>query len=300
MSKYNKKGMKFPKFLGILHERTIDTPFITHPIAIRRFSMKILVCVKQVPGSSNVEVDPVTGVLKRSGIPSKCNPYDLYAIEAALALAERFGGSVESLTMGPPQAEAVIQETVCMGAAGGTVLTDRKFAGADVLATAYTLSQGIRKCGEFDLILCGKQTTDGDTAQVGAEVAEYLGLPHVANVTSVEDLRDGVLHLTANLDDKVVKQAVQLPCLICVDGDINTPRLPSYKIRKQLTADTVNFLTFADFEDQDPNHYGLSGSATQVERIFPPEKVAEMQTITGSSETQAQALYQLLLDKKML
>ena len=139
--------------------------------------MKILVCVKQVPGSNNVEVDPVTGVLKRSGIPSKINPYDLYAIETALSLAERFGGTVESLTMGPPQAKSVIQETVCMGVQKGTVLTDRKFAGADVLATAYTISQGIRKCGEYDLIICGKQTTDGDTAQVGAEVAEYLGLP---------------------------------------------------------------------------------------------------------------------------
>ena len=161
--------------------------------------MKILVCVKQVPGSNNVEVDPVTGVLKRSGIPSKCNPYDLYGIEMALSLAERFGGSVESLTMGPPQAKDVILETVCMGASRGTVLTDRKFAGADVLATAYTISQGIRKCGEFDLIVCGKQTTDGDTAQVGAEVAEYLGIPNISNVLSVEDIKDGRLYLTASL-----------------------------------------------------------------------------------------------------
>ena len=161
--------------------------------------MKIIVCVKQVPGSNNVEVDPVTGVLKRSGIPSKCNPYDLYGIEMALSLAERFGGSVESLTMGPPQAKDVILETVCMGASRGTVLTDRKFAGADVLATAYTISQGIRKCGEFDLIVCGKQTTDGDTAQVGAEVAEYLGIPNISNVLSVEDIKDGRLYLTASL-----------------------------------------------------------------------------------------------------
>ena len=262
--------------------------------------MKILVCVKQVPGSSNVEVDPVTGVLKRSGIPSKCNPYDLYAIETALTLAERFGGSVESLTMGPPQAGAVIKETVCMGAKGGTVLTDRKFAGADVLATAYTLSQGIRKCGEFDLILCGKQTTDGDTAQVGAEVAEYLGIPNVSNVLSIEDMKDGKLFLTASLDEKVVSMTVKLPCLISVDGDINTPRLPSYKIRKQLTEDAVKFLTFADFDDQDPNHYGLSGSATQVERIFPPEKTAQKQTLTGDAGAQAQALHALLLDKKLL
>ena len=262
--------------------------------------MKILVCVKQVPGSSNVEVDPVTGVLKRSGIASKCNPYDLYAIETALSLAERFGGTVESLTMGPPQAKAVIQETVCMGAKGGTVLTDRKFAGADVLATAYTISQGIRKCGEFDLIICGKQTTDGDTAQVGAEVAEYLGLPNVSNVLSVDDCRDGELLLTASLDDKIVKLSAPLPCLISVDGDINTPRLPSYKIRKNMTDDFVTFLTFADFADQNPDHYGLSGSATQVERIFPPEKSSQKQTVTGDAETQAQALYQLLLDKKML
>ena len=262
--------------------------------------MKILVCVKQVPGSNNVEVDPVTGVLKRSGIPSKCNPYDLYGIETALSLAERFGGTVESLTMGPPQAKAVIQETVCMGARRGTVLTDRKFAGADVLATAYTISQGIRKCGEFDLIICGKQTTDGDTAQVGAEVAEYLGLPNVSNVLSVEDFREGRLTLTASLDDRIVTQSVPLPCLISVDGDINTPRLPSYKIRKTLTDDSVSILTFADFDDQNPDHYGLSGSATQVERIFPPEKQTEKHTVTGDAEEQAQALFELLRDKKML
>ena len=262
--------------------------------------MKILVCVKQVPGSNNVEVDPVTGVLKRSGIPSKINPYDLYAIETALSLAERFGGTVESITMGPPQARAVIQETVCMGAKRGTVLTDRKFAGADVLATAYTLSQGIRKCGDFDLIICGKQTTDGDTAQVGAEVAEYLGLPNVSNVLSVDDCRDGTLLLTAGLDNKIITLTTPMPCLISVDGDINTPRLPSYKIRKTLTDDAVTFLTFEDFGDQNPDHYGLSGSATQVERIFPPEKLSQKQVIGGDAEDQSQALYSLLLDKKML
>ena len=262
--------------------------------------MKILVCIKQVPGSSNVEVDPVTGVLKRSGISGKINPYDLYAIETALSLSERFGGTVETLTMGPPQAKAVIQEAVCMGAQGGTVLTDRKFAGADVLATAYTISQGIRKCGDFDLIICGKQTTDGDTAQVGAEVAEYLGLPNVSNVLAVEDCRGGSLLLRTGLDDQIVTQTVPLPCLISMDGDINTPRLPSYKIRKTLTDDSVRFLTFADFDDQNADHYGLSGSATQVERIFPPEKLAAKHIIEGDAAAQAQALFTLLGDKKLL
>ena len=262
--------------------------------------MDILVCIKQVPGSTNVEVDPVTGVLKRSGIPSKINPYDLYSIEAALSLTERFGGVADCITMGPPQAKAIIEEAVCMGVRGGTVLSDRKFAGADVLATAYTLAQGIEKCGKYDLIICGKQTTDGDTAQVGAEVAEYLGLPNVSNVLRVDDFREDTLYLTASLDDKVVSLSVPVPCLISVDGDINTPRLPSYKIRKTLTDDSVKFLTFADFEDQNADHYGLSGSATQVERIFPPEKLSQKHTVQGDANTQAQTLYELLLDKKML
>ncbi len=262
--------------------------------------MNILVCVKQVPGSNNVEVDPVTGVLKRNGIASKINPYDLYAIETALTLTEKYGGRVETITMGPPQAKAVIEETVCMGAECGTVLTDRKFAGADVLATAYTISQGIKKCGEFDLIFCGKQTTDGDTAQVGAEVAEYLGITNVSNVLSVDEIKDREVYLTVSLDDKIVRESVKLPCLISVDSDINTPRLPSYKIKKELKEDAVKFLTFEDFDDQNPDNYGLTGSATQVERIFPPAKNDEKQNIEGDADAQAQTLFDLLKAKKII
>ncbi len=262
--------------------------------------MNILVCVKQVPGSNNVEVDPITGVLKRNGVQSKINPYDLYAIEMALSLTEKYGGTVESITMGPPQAKAVIEETVCMGASGGTVLTDRKFAGADVLATAYTLSQGIKKCGEYDIIFCGKQTTDGDTAQVGAEVAEYLGITNISNVLSIDDISDGNVYLTASLDEKIIKQGVKLPCLISVDGDINTPRLPSYKIKKELKEDAVKFLTFSDFDDKNPDNYGLTGSATQVERIFPPSKNDEKYSVKGDAQTQAKELFELLRNKKII
>lgn len=262
--------------------------------------MKILVCIKQVPGSSNVEVDPVTGVLKRDGVASKMNPYDLYGLELALTLAERYGGSVETITMGPPQAKAVITESICMGAACGTVLSDRKFAGADVLATAYTVSQGIRNAGEFDLIVCGKQTTDGDTAQVGAEVAEYLGIPNVSNVLSVEEIDGGKICLTALLDNKVIRQRIQLPCLISVDGDINSPRLPSYKVRQRVKDEQVQFVSFAAFSDQDETHYGLNGSATQVERIFPPEKNTEKHTITGNAEEQADGIFALLQSQKLL
>ncbi len=262
--------------------------------------MNILVCVKQVPGSNNVEVDPVTGVLKRDGVKSKMNPYDLYAVELALSLKEQYGGRVECVTMGPPQAKQVIAETVCMGADGGVVFSDRKFAGADVLATAYTLSQGIITMGDFDLIICGKQTTDGDTAQVGAEVAEYLNLPNVSNVLSVDKVEDGTVELTATLDEKIVKMSVETPFLISVDGDINSPRLPSYKIKQSLSDDVVKIVTFADFKDQDASHYGLSGSATQVERIFPPDKNTERMSIEGTSAEQSSALYNIICDKKLV
>ncbi len=262
--------------------------------------MNILVCVKQVPGSNNVEVDEKTGVLKRNGVKSKINPYDLYAIETALTTAEKFGGTAYSITMGPPQAKAVIEETVCMGLKGGTVLTDRKFAGADVLATAHTLSQGIKKIGDFDIIFCGKQTTDGDTAQVGAEMAEYLGVPNISNVLSVDNVEGGKVYLTAALDNKIVKLSVQMPCVISVDGDINTPRLPSYKVKKTLGEDVVRFLTFEDFDDQDPNNYGLNGSATQVERIFPPEKNKEKQVLSGTAKEQAEQLLEIIKNRKMI
>ncbi|MBO5789110.1 MAG: electron transfer flavoprotein subunit beta/FixA family protein [Clostridia bacterium] len=262
--------------------------------------MDILVCIKQVPGSSQVEVDPVTGVLKRSGVQSKMNPYDLYAIEMALQLTEQYGGCVKCVTMGPPQAKAEMVEAICMDAESGTVLSDRKFAGVDVLATAYTLSQGIKACGEFDLVICGKQTTDGDTAQVGAEVAEYLGVPNVSNVLSVMAVEPDSIVLTAALDNKTVSERVSLPCLISVDGDINTPRLPSFKVKQSIDEGKIHFLSFADFADQDESHYGLAGSATQVERIFPPEKNTQKQDIPGNATEQAKALCDLLCQLKML
>lgn len=262
--------------------------------------MNILVCIKQVPGSNNVEVDPVTGVLKRDGVKSKMNPYDLYGLELGLSLVEKYGGTLETITMGPPQAKEVIIEAICMGANGGTVLSDRKFAGADVLATAYTISQGIKKIGDFDIIICGKQTTDGDTAQVGAEIAEFLNIPNVANALTVEEIVDGKVTLTASLDEKNVTMSVRMPCLISVNGDINSPRLPSFKVKQSVTDDMVKFITFDDFADKNPENYGLSGSATQVERIFPPEKNTEKCTVTGDAKQQTETLFTLIRDRKII
>lgn len=262
--------------------------------------MDILVCIKQVPGTSNVEVDPVTGVLKRDGVASKLNPYDLYAIELALQLKEQYGGTVKAVTMGPPQARSAVLEAVYMGADSGCVVSDRKFAGADVLATSYTLSQCIRRTGQFDLIICGKQTTDGDTAQVGAELAEFLGIPHHANVSKVIDVTGNTMTIRVSLDNRIITQRVKLPCLIAADADINTPRLPSYRRMGSIRQDVVEFLSLKDFEDQDEAHYGLTGSPTQVQRIFPPDKSNIKQLLAGDSRTLADKLYGILKEKKFL
>lgn len=262
--------------------------------------MDILVCIKQVPGTSKVEVDPVTGVLKRDGIDSKMNPYDLYALETAFRLREKHGGTIKVISMGPPQATEVIKEAYMMGADSGTLLSDRKFAGADVLATSYTISQGIRKMGHVDLILCGKQTTDGDTAQVGPEMAEYLKIPHIANVLSIEDVKDDSIVVEMDMPNTIEIADVKFPCLLTVEKDIYQPRLPSYK-KKLATKDRkIDMLSFKDFEDQDENKYGLNGSPTQVERIFPPSVNTDKEMWTGAGEELSQRLEDKLEELKFL
>ena len=232
--------------------------------------MEILVCIKQVPGSNKVEVDPVTGVLKRDGADSKMNPYDLYALEVGLELREQYGGKVSVLTMGPPQAKAVLYEAFAMGADEGALITDRKFGGADVLATSYTLSQGIKKFGKFDLILCGLQTTDGDTAQVGPEVSETLGIPCVCNVSAIGAVKAGGITVMMDMPEDIEEVKVSFPCLLTVQKDIMQPRLPSYKLKKATESRGIQMFTLQDMEDTDEHHYGLNGSPTQGQRIFPP------------------------------
>ena len=261
--------------------------------------MNIICCIKQVPGTSNVNVDPVTGTLIRDGVASKMNPYDLNALELALKLIEKYGGKLSVISMGPPAALQVIREAIYMGASEGVLISDRKFGGADVLATSYTLCSGIKAVGDFDLILCGKQTTDGDTAQVGAELGEHLGIPHVANVRSVE-YEDGQLKYVSDLGNKIVTAKVTTPCLMCTDSEINTPRLPSYKRKKELgeCKDLIKVITFNDVEDKDETHYGLKGSATQVERIFEPDKRKDKEIFTDGNLSEK--TYEILKSKKFI
>jgi len=263
--------------------------------------MHIIVCIKQVPGTAQVEIDEKTGVLKRDGVASKMNPFDLFAIESAMRLKALYGGTVSVLTMGPPQAEKVIREAYMMGADSGYILSDRKFGGADVLATSYTIAQGIRKIGKFDLIICGKQTTDGDTAQVGAELAEFLSIPHITSVTKLLDFVEGKhVDLEADIPLYSLSVRIQLPCLLTVEKGIFEPRLPSFR-KKLATADRpVTYFSLKDLEDTDETHYGLNGSPTQVKRIFPPEKISVNEHWEGKGDELAERLYTLLRDKKFL
>ncbi|WFD12055.1 electron transfer flavoprotein subunit beta/FixA family protein [Tepidibacter hydrothermalis] len=233
--------------------------------------MNIFVCIKQVPGTTEVQVDEKTGVLRRDGIDSKMNPYDLYAIETAMKIKEEKGGKITAISMGPPQATDVIKEAFMMGVDEGALLTDRKFAGADVLATSYTIAQGIKKIGNPDIIICGKMTTDGDTAQVGPEVAEFLNIPHVANVLRIIETKENSLVVEMDMPDTVEVVEVNYPCLITVEKDIFQPRLPSFKLKLSSKDREIPFFSMDSFEDKDENNYGLNGSPTQVKRIFPPE-----------------------------
>jgi electron transfer flavoprotein beta subunit len=260
--------------------------------------MNIIVCIKQVPGTTQVEIDPETGVLKRDGVSSKMNPYDLYALETALRLKEMRGGKITVLTMGPPQAQAVVREAYMMGADEGCILSDAKFAGSDVLATSYTLASGIRKLGDFDLIICGKQTTDGDTAQVGPALAEHLGIPHVTWVKKIESADETGLVAEQHMEDSFEAVRLPFPCLITVEKDIYTPRLPSYLNQLKSKDWPVTTLRLADMPDTNEKSYGLTGSPTQVERIFQPTCDVEQVIWDDPCTDKAQQLYGLLVATK--
>ena len=162
------------------------------------------------------------------------------------------------------------------------LLSDRKFAGADVLATSYTISQGVRKMGNTDLIICGKQTTDGDTAQVGPEMAEYLGIPHIANVIKIVEVKDKSIVLEMDMPETIEIVEVKYPCLITVEKDIFQPRLPSYRKKLETVDKEIGMISLKDFEDQNEKRYGLNGSPTQVERIFPPDVNTDREMWNGS------------------
>ena len=190
--------------------------------------MNIVVCIKQVPDTAEVRINPETNTLIRDGAPTIINPYDMHAIEAGLQIKEMTKGKVTVITMGPPQAESALREAISMGADDAVLLSDRAFAGADTWATAFTISKAIAKIGA-DIIICGKQAIDGDTAQVGPEMAEFLDIPHIAYVRKIEDIKPDSIKVQRMMDEGYDIVESSLPVLLTVVKELNQPRLPSLK-----------------------------------------------------------------------
>ncbi len=263
--------------------------------------MNIITCIKQVPASSKVEVDPETGVLIRDGNNVKMNPYDLYALETAYQVKSMSEECrIHSVTMGPPSAKSVLEEALYMGSDEATLISDRRFAGADVLATAYTLSQLIEHIHDYELIICGKQTTDGDTAQVGPEIAEFLSIPHVPYVKEIIDVKDKTILVRSAYDDYDELVEVAFPCLITVEKGLNVPRLPSYKRRIEKQDYKIKTVTMRNLKDKNPDNYGLNGSPTQVDEIFPPTKRTDSIKIEGSSDELSKSIVEILQESRFL
>ncbi len=239
--------------------------------------MNIVVCIKQVPDTTEVQINPDTGTLMRDGVPSIINPFDMYAIEESLRLKERFGGKVTAITMGPPQAREALLETIAMGVDEAVLLSDRAFAGSDTLATSYSLSRAISKIGPCDVIMCGKQASDGDTAQVGPGIAECLKIPFIAFVKKIEAVANGTARVERMMEYGYDIIETPLPAVLTVVKEINEPRLPS--LRGKMRAKKYEPIRMtADELDVDRRRLGLDGSPTQVIKVFTPDlrKAGEM------------------------
>ena len=262
--------------------------------------MKIMVCIKQVPDTTEVKIDPKTNTLVRQGVPSIVNPFDKNAIEAGLRLKEKYGGRVTVVSMGPPQANDALKECLAMGADDAVLVSDRAFGGADTLATSYTLAATIRALGHFDVILCGKQAIDGDTAQVGPEMAEHLGITQLTYVAKIDIQGDTVQVYREHEEGYEVVEA-RLPVLLSVVKSINVPRYPTVKgIMKAVHKDKIRVLSAKDLE-VDMDRLGLKGSATQVRQIFtPPQRGQGILIRQDSARKSVDELMAKLSDAKIV
>jgi len=231
--------------------------------------MRYVVCIKQVPETTDVKINPATNTLMRDGVAAIINPFDMYAIEEGLRLKAKTGGTVTVISMGPPQADAALREAISMGADDGILVSDRAFAGSDTWATSYTLSMAIRKIGAFDVILCGKQASDGDTAQVGPGIAVHLDLPQITYVRKIESIDEKAIVAERLMENGYEVIQAPLPCVLTVVKEINEPRLPSLKGKMAAKKAVIPVWKAVDLQC-DPKCIGLDGSPTKVVKIFTP------------------------------
>lgn len=245
--------------------------------------MNIVVCIKQVPGTTQVKINPETGTLIRDGVEAIVNPFDEYAIEEALRIKEKIGGVVKVITMGPPQADSALRTAIAMGADEGILVSDRAFAGSDTWATSYTLSAAIKILGKVDLIICGKQAIDGDTAQVGPGIAEMLDIPFVAWVKKIEEITESYIRVQRLMEDGYDIIETPLPALITVVKEINVPRMASLKGKMRAKSAQITVLDSTKIPVES-NKIGLKGSPTQVLRSFVPERKSGGEKVSGEVE----------------
>jgi electron transfer flavoprotein beta subunit len=261
--------------------------------------VKIVVCVKQVPDTTEVKINPETNTLIREGVASILNPFDMYAVEEAIRIKEKLGGTVTVISMGPPQVAEQLRETIGMGVDDAVLLSDRAFAGSDTLATSYALSKGIEKIGDVQLILCGKQAIDGDTAQVGPEIAEKLGMPHITYVKKVNEISETEMTAERMNEDGFERVQMTLPALITVVKEINEPRMPSLKGMMRAKKAEIKTWSAADI-GADPAKSGLNGSPTWVKTIFVPEIKCQGEIFEGPPEVQVKSLVDAIVCRKIV
>ena len=266
----------------------------------RGTKLKIAVCIKQVPASSEVKMDENTGVLMREGNSTKINPYDLFAIETSLRLKEKYGGSVHAFSMGPPSATEAIITSYSLGVDTGFLLCDKVFAGSDVYTTSLTLAKGISITDHYDVIVCGMHTTDGDTGQVGPSIATHLHLSHIYNVVNIEEKDNDHLIVVQKTNNKHIKVKVKMPCVLITSKESYKPRLPSLKLKLKAKKKKVNILTFKDLKEKSKNRFGLNGSPTQVEKIYLPKKLKRERIVTGDVETLTNSIIENLKKNKFI
>jgi electron transfer flavoprotein beta subunit len=261
--------------------------------------MNIIACIKQVPNTNEVKIDPKKGTLIREGVPSIINPEDKHGLEEAIRLKEKVNGKVTVLTMGPPQAKVALKEALAMGADEAILVSDRAFAGSDTLATSYVLSKAIEKIGTFDIIFCGRQAIDGDTAQVGPQIAENLEISQVTYATKFE-LNGDLIEIRRALEDGYSVVETKLPVLVTVLDKINKPRYPSIKgVVNAFSKSEIKVLSAADLS-LDEARLGLDGSPTKVKKTFVPthEKMGEI--LDGTPEEKVSKLINILKDVKIV
>jgi len=220
-----------------------------------------------------VKFDTESGRVDRSSAAGEINPFDLNALETAVQLKEKLGGTVTTISMGPPQAESSVRDSLSRGADRGILLVGKEFAGADTWATSYTLASAIKKLGKFDIIVCGEKTVDGDTGQVGPEIGEWLGIPHIAYVSKVREASADSMTVVCEMESDRYIMSSPMPVLITVTKDINSPRLPSFADKMKARKATIETWGAADLADvADAANFGLKGSPTRLNKVVVPSE----------------------------